>query len=342
FYDPNVPPNRQTKSQTWTWKMYGPPTKNCDTDFLNSYVFTKGYVPDNKTPPPPKNQVNVTRVPLDIFQQDLTQGTLPFYSFIMCWWDDSGFDTSMHPNHPVEYGENLLACIYNALRNSQYWDKTLLIVNFDENGGIYDHMPVPGGPNGNSVDNVKVYPPVSPPPVLTCKADGKEYSFDCSVLGLRVPVLLISPWLSAGVCSNQYQNTSILRFLQDLLPNADTKKPFYLTQRDLHAPSIAPIFDFSQFGRSTTRPDKECPNNIAIYSNGPDWSNFMSKKTEDLAATPTHDRIDITKSYVEGLPGHADSGKPITQNFATVGELLTYAQERRDAALAYFKPKENR
>jgi hypothetical protein len=47
----------------------------------------------------------------------------------------------------------------------------------------------------------------------------------------------------------------------------------------------------------------------------------------------------VTKMYVGPLPGHPDSGKPITRTFATVGEMRDYARERRQAALAYFCPE---
>jgi len=39
--------------------------------------------------------------------------------------------------------ENLLAAVYNTLRNSPCWEDTLLVVTFDENGGIYDHVSPP-------------------------------------------------------------------------------------------------------------------------------------------------------------------------------------------------------
>ena len=78
-------------------------------------------------------------------------------------------DSSMHPNSIVKSGENLLAYVYNALQASSYWNNTLLIVNFDENGGMYDHKGVP---------------PTSPPdpnaPVSTWQWPSGEtvYSFD--------------------------------------------------------------------------------------------------------------------------------------------------------------------
>ena len=190
----------------------------------------------------------------------------------------------MHPDSLVEAGENFLACIYNALNQSQYWGNTLLIVNFDENGGMYDHKRVPA----------TVAPDFDPnngqqPPVWTWKSSitGLTYSFDFTVLGARIPVLLISPWLQAGVCNTQYQNTSILRFLQDLLPN--TAEPYWLTRRDQNAPSIAPVFDYSQFGASAIRND--CPSNIQGYTNSTMYPNTISCSELTSDTPPTAEQL---------------------------------------------------
>jgi phospholipase C len=318
-----------------TWKMYWPGA-NCDTNWLNEQVLSQQY--DSADPA----AFNVTNVPIANFFNDLTNGTLPFYSFIMCWNDIT--DTSMHPNSLVEAGENFLACIYNALSQSQYWGNTLLIVNFDENGGMYDHKPVPK----------TVAPDFDPnngqqPPVWTWKSSitNVTYSFDFSVLGARIPVLLISPWLQAGICNTQYQTTSILRFLQDMLPNK--AEPYWLTRRDQTAPSIAPVFDYSQFGTSAIRND--CPSNIQGYTKSTVYPNTIScseltsdiqPTLEQLAAAPAPHLVKITRQYLGPLPGHPDSGKPLTRDFATVGEMRAYSKERMDAALAYIRPKKFR
>src|SRR6185369_12015283 len=312
-----------------TWKMYWPGS-NCDTDWLNEQVFSQQYDPQQPT------AFNVTQVPIENFFTDLETGMLPFYSFIMCW-NDIAPDTSMHPDSRVEPGENMLACIYNALRESSYWPNTLLIVNFDENGGMYDHRGVPQTtpPDNDSSGS-------QPPPVWTWYSSytNRTYSFDFSVLGVRIPVLLISPWLNAGVCSTQYQNTSILRFLQDLLPNANSNDPYYLTQRDLNAPSIASVFEYAQFGRQEARTD--CPSNIEGYGGADVCAQFLANITPDaaaLAAPPAPHMVRMTRKYLSPLPGHPDSGKPLTRGFTTVGEMRAYANERREAALAYIRAK---
>jgi phospholipase C len=317
-----------------SWKMYWPGL-NCDTDWLNEQVFSQVWDPNNPTN-------NVTQVPIGLFFQDLQDDTLPFYSFIMCW-NDLSVDTSMHPATTVEAGEELLACIYSALYQSPCWGNTLLIVNFDENGGIYDHASM-----GDTILPVTQAPELlqtnQNPPVWTWTAGSQTYSFDFTALGVRIPVLLISPWLNAGICSTQYQNTSILRFVQDMLgPIFGT--PYYLTQRDLNAPSFAPVFEYSQFGSQQMRTN--CPNPGDLQTYGLGICAAMQGDTrlltaEQLAAPLPPHLAQITKRYIVGLPGHSDSGKPINRNFATVGEMRAYAKERRDAALAYIKAKKGK
>lgn len=99
-----------------------------------------------------------------------------------------------HPPSDVHRGEVLVARVYNALRaNERLWASTLLVLVYDEHGGFYDH----------------VYPGPAVPP----DEDIHEYTFD--QYGARVPALLISPWLAAGVCKTELDHTSILRYLSD-------------------------------------------------------------------------------------------------------------------------------
>jgi len=321
------------QEQGQTWKMYWPGS-NCDTNWLNEQVLSQQYDPANPT------AYNVTNVPIAIFFTDLTGNTLPFYSFIMCW-NDVGSDTSMHPASMVESGENLLACIYNALYQSPYWSNTLLIVNFDENGGIYDHRSVPGAVAPDFDPNTGQAPPVS---TWLSALTGQTYSYDFTTLGIRIPVLLISPWLKSAVCKTQYQNTSVLRFLQDLLPGESNS----LTQRDSNAPSIAPVFEYSQFGSMTIRTD--CPSKVDSYTDSTIYPGVVTcsqiksdlpPTEEQLAATPSQHIIQMTRKYLGPMPGHPDSGKPLTRTFATVGEMRAYSRERMDAALAYIKAKKS-
>jgi phospholipase C len=97
-----------------------------------------------------------------------------------------------HPPHNIMKGEKLIADVYNAIRsNDELWKSTLLVVLFDEHGGFYDH--------------------VSPPPAVPPDEHQEEYAFDR--LGVRVPAVLVSPWVGKRVESTQFDHTSLLKYL---------------------------------------------------------------------------------------------------------------------------------
>lgn len=99
-----------------------------------------------------------------------------------------------HPPHNVMKSEKLIADVYNAIRaNPELWNSTLLMVLFDEHGGFYDHVP----------------PPATVPP----DAHNEEYTFDR--LGVRVPALLVSPWVGKRVETTAFDHTSFLKYLID-------------------------------------------------------------------------------------------------------------------------------
>jgi phospholipase C len=99
-----------------------------------------------------------------------------------------------HPPHDIMKAQKLIADVYNALRaNPDLWRSTLLVVFYDEHGGFYDH----------------VVPPKAVPP----DDDHAEYTFD--QLGLRVPALLISPWVDRAVEKTHFDHTSLLKYLTD-------------------------------------------------------------------------------------------------------------------------------
>jgi len=98
-----------------------------------------------------------------------------------------------HPPHNVSAGQRLVTRVYEALRaNQELWESTLLVIVYDEHGGFYDH--------------------VSPPPGKPPDGHHEEYTFDR--LGLRVPALLVSPWIPPQVVSTVCDHTALLRSLQ--------------------------------------------------------------------------------------------------------------------------------
>ncbi|MGH7153111.1 MAG: alkaline phosphatase family protein, partial [Acetobacteraceae bacterium] len=128
-----------------------------------------------------------TRVPTHFrlfeaeFAADAREGRLPAYSFIEPRYFASAISgappNDEHPPHNLTYGEQLIGAVYQALRAGARWDRTLLLVIFDEHGGCYDHVPPP--------------PAISPGPPYP---DG--FHFDR--FGPRVPAVVASPWIPPG------------------------------------------------------------------------------------------------------------------------------------------------
>ena len=72
---------------------------------------------------------------------------LPAYSFVEPRYnadDANNFAANdQHPDHDVAEGETLILDVYNAIRNNPVWNSTVLLVLYDEHGGLYDHVPPP-------------------------------------------------------------------------------------------------------------------------------------------------------------------------------------------------------
>ncbi len=115
----------------------------------------------------------------------------PQYVFIEpCYFGEQ--ENDQHPPSDIGKGDKLIADVYNALRsNPALWESTLLIVTYDEHGGFFDHVPPPA----------------------TIAPDGKVAEYDFARLGVRVPTILVSPWVEKSVCSTVFDHTSILRYV---------------------------------------------------------------------------------------------------------------------------------
>ena len=125
------------------------------------------------------------------FLADCKSGTLSDYSFIEPNYTDHDNDdgeqlaSDQHPDHNIQAGELYIASVYNAIvSNPALWASTALLVVYDEHGGIFDHVPPPAcTPDGHSAG-----------PADT----GLSFSFNFDRLGVRVPAILISPWIPKG------------------------------------------------------------------------------------------------------------------------------------------------
>ncbi|PON13222.1 hypothetical protein C2W62_35510 [Candidatus Entotheonella serta] len=168
----------------------------------------------------------------DTLQSKPGSKPLPAFSYLEPLWvglfEVSGFakDTylpnSYHPPAEVAPGEAFLKKLYEALRqNEAYWEKTLLIITFDEHGGTYDHVPPPAPAASSEF--------TAPPPL-----PGGEFEFQFNRFGVRVPAIMISPWI---------QPHTVFHSLTDY-SHSDYRTPYD------HASVIKTVLNWDRFGIS--------------------------------------------------------------------------------------------
>ncbi len=165
---------------------------------------------------------------MESFYDDCASGDLATYSFIepRMWWNTNDY----HPPGDVRRGEALLSSVYEALRSSPKWRQTALVVLFDEHGGCYDHVPPPAAPIPDE------YSP-------------GEFGFGFDQYGLRVPAIVVSPWIERGtVIRDQFSSCSMLTTFRERF---DLGSAF--TKRDAAAPSIERAFNLTE--PRTDRPE---------------------------------------------------------------------------------------
>ncbi len=141
--------------------------------------------------------------PVDRFARDARAGRLPPVT-----WVTPRFEVSDHPEYSICHGENWTTKVVDALMRGPDWDTTAVFITWDDYGGFYDHVPPP-------------------------QVDGFGF-------GIRVPLLLISPYARTAVSHELGEFSSVLRFIED---NWGLTQ---LTHRDRDATPLLSAFDFSQ------------------------------------------------------------------------------------------------
>lgn len=191
----------------------------------------------------------------DQFLKDCKDGTLPDYSFIEPNYSDHEGDdggevlaSDQHPDHHVGEGERFIASIYNALRgNPAIWESTAFLIVYDEHGGIYDH----------------VVPPACEPDGFVAQPKdtetGRPFAFDR--LGVRVPAILVSPWIDKGTVVSPLKDGAITDeriFEHASIPATVTK--FFLGDYDPRSPREKDAKTFLDLlSRTNMRSDDDLP-----------------------------------------------------------------------------------
>ena len=163
---------------------------------------------------------------LDSFGKDLKKGKAARYTFIEPAYGDIvsgsyGGGSSQHPMDGLRSGDNLIARVYNAIRKSPVWEKSLLIVTYDEHGGFYD----------SAVPSAKAAPPND-----GTGAGQNTHAFDFAEFGVRVPAVIVSPRIAKGTVDHTlFDHASVLATVEQMFALAP------LTDRDKAASSVLPL-----------------------------------------------------------------------------------------------------
>jgi phospholipase C len=163
--------------------------------------------------------VNATD-PVKGFFANARSGTLPSVSFIDPDFIDVPPGNDDGPPADIADGQRLVAQIVEAVMNGPSWNKTLLVITYDEHGGFFDHVP--------------------PPTAIPVSA--------ISECGVRVPTFVVSPWVDARAVSNKvFDHTSIAKTIARRFMSAH---PPDMGER------VTAANDLSMLLRSTLRTDK--------------------------------------------------------------------------------------
>jgi phospholipase C len=163
----------------WSWYSYDPGTlRLADAEYRLTHHANFSYVDQRKL----SSQEQAAGAVLDeerSFIDDVAAGSLPAVSWIDPRFKDAsilgGEANDDHPPSDVTAGQSLVLDVYNALRsNDAVWQKTLLVITYDEHGGIYDHVAPPAAPDDHP--------------------GFQRY-------GVRVPALVVSPYVMRGVAN---------------------------------------------------------------------------------------------------------------------------------------------
>jgi phospholipase C len=141
---------------------------------------------------------------LDPFRSDVANRSLPAVSWLV-----APEAYSEHPNHPADYGAWYTSQVIDILASHpEVFGKTVLFINYDEEGGFFDHMTPPTPPfvgaGQSTVDTVnEIFP-----------GDATHISAPYG-LGMRVPMIVVSPWSKGGWVNSQvFDHTSVIRFIE--------------------------------------------------------------------------------------------------------------------------------
>jgi hypothetical protein len=247
------------------------------------------------------------------FLADCRNGTLANYNYIEPNHTDhqthSGFElaSDQHPDHHVLYGEQFIASVYNAIRqNPMLWESTALLIVYDQHGGTYDHVP----------------PPTCIPDGFTDSTTG--FAFD--QLGVRVPAILVSPWIPEGtvVSDRIFEHASVPATVAGQFMGGSVQA----SPREMNANTFADLLSLSAPRKDYVRfaLDAEPGTTSDTSSVGQVLRVQTGAATTDLPLSPVlQEQVRQLQQEEKGLPPGAQTGTDIT-TIKTEAQANAYIQ----------------
>jgi len=238
---------------------------------------------------------------LDKFFTELEAGSLSQFTILQPrLGTHSGPPTWQHPDASIAEGERLYKSIYEALRKSPFWNELAFVLTYDEHGGFYDH--------------------VAPPQIGIPNPDGvvAKNGFNFDRLGIRVPTVVVSPWIARGrviheptvppTPTSHFDGTSVI---------ATANKIFGITEhihaRDAWAGTFEDLF------LELDQPRQDCPMIL------PDIPAYTTEAYARQKLSPLNDHLEIQVEFYCRMNKRDENCGKIIKNQGEASEFI--AQE---------------
>ena len=214
------------------------------------------------------------------FLSDCANGSLPQVSFV-----DPSFTLVLntandnHPESDIRNGDALIAQVYQAVASSPNWKNTVLVHNYDEWGGFFDHVPPPRALAPNDTD-----------PDLV---DGE------ALLGCRVPCIVASPW-TVGAPSNPtvnhtvFDHTSVLKMIESVF----NVQPLAARETSNTVGNLLSVIDFNNPAKpapALPTPQPVTPQKICLSSISP--GGLTTRKDDESGSFQRLEKIAIQRGW---------------------------------------------
>ena len=301
------------KANNKTWRIY--------TDWENQYTDTPdagsilGRIPQ---------VLSLKGVwPTDInwmshFGSDLNDAPYDhIYTFIEPNYGDVGSGSStfkggssQHPMDNTYGGENMIRDVYQSIRNSPLWYNSMLVIAYDEHGGFYD----------------SAKPAAVVAPGDGASADLNKHGFNFDQLGVRVPAVVISPWIKKGkVIKEIMEHSAILKTVEKVCGLGS------LTERDKWSRSLTEDLDTEM-----QTPRTDCPSELPVPVRVSSFLSAVTQGSVSLSTKPLPESGNLIGTLGALLKAEKDLDRGAglllgssedSKNLDTYGDVENYAKQ---------------